>query len=193
MELILSLEHTEIAGRMANERIPVSVIARCLQEPSASVRMALLSALECGAIVEMPPADWPPTGKLADHLPRRPAVPSDKEIVFAIRKLIPLTPLEANFLTVLMKFDEADKAKLHMVIENQRSQRPGGPSKTEQTDPKMVDVMICKLRKRLETFDKDLKIKTMWGSGYYIEEAVRRRLLDYVSQMLKDPPNAAVH
>lgn len=193
MEAILSLGDTEIAGRMANERIPVNVIARCLAAPAESVRNALETALHCGVIVEMPRADWPPTGKLSDHIPTRPPVPSDENIIFALRKLIKLTPLEANFLSVLMKFDEADKSKLHMVIENQRSQRAGGPSKMEQTDPKMVDVMICKLRKRLETFDPGLKIKTMWGSGYYIEEAVRRRLLDYVSQMLKDTSHDAAN
>lgn len=183
---ILSLELTDIARRMADERIPVNVIARCLKHPAEVIRESLAALLACGSIVEIPPPDWPPTSKLSDHLPIRSVVPSDDNVIFALRKLMKLTPLEAAFLSVLMKFEEADKTKLHMVIENLRQERQGGPSKMDQTDPKMVDVMICKLRKRLRMLDPKLEIKTMWGRGYYIEEPVRRLLLDHVSRLLSD-------
>lgn len=40
---------------------------------------------------------------------------------------------------------------------------------------KIVDVYICKARKKLTRFG--IEIKTVWGQGYYIEESVRRRLV----------------
>lgn len=181
--VILSLELTQVAIRMANEGIPVGAISRSLGKPGELVRSALSTALSCGHIVSMPRPDWPPTGKLADHIPQKPNVPSDDTVMFVLRKLMRLTPLEAEFLQVLMKFPEAEKEKLHAVVENLRTSRAGGY--VEPTDPKMVDVMICKLRKRLTQLDPGLVIKTMWGRGYYIEEPVRRRLLDHVSKLLE--------
>lgn len=183
---ILSLETTDIVRRMANERIPVNVIARSLNKSAELIRDSLDLLYKCGSIGEVPPPDWPPTARLSDHLPIRSPVPSDDSVMFALRKLMKLTPLEAAFLSVLLKFEEADKTKLHMVIENLRQERQNGPNKMEQTDPKMVDVMICKLRKRLKQLDEKLVIKTMWGRGYYIEEPVRNLLLDHVSRLLSE-------
>ena len=79
-----------------------------------------------------------------------------------------MTRLQANFMLVLLKREEADKDTLHHVIESQRAIRRNQPDNPESTDPKMVDVVICNLRKRLRSyFDAGHEtIKTLWGHGY---------------------------
>ena len=41
------------------------------------------------------------------------------------------------------------------------------------TDPKIVDVVVCKVRKKLEPFG--IEIQTAWGKGYYLDLEVRQR------------------
>jgi DNA-binding winged helix-turn-helix (wHTH) protein len=73
---------------------------------------------------------------------------------------------------VLLKRDEADKDTLHYVIETQRALRRSRLNNSETTDPKMVDVVICKLRKKLKPLG--INIKTLWGRGYYLNEESRK-------------------
>jgi DNA-binding winged helix-turn-helix (wHTH) protein len=49
----------------------------------------------------------------------------------------------------------------------------------EVTDPKMVDVMICKLRRKLREVDMRFAdaIKTIWGLGYHIEQPMKALLM----------------
>ena len=72
---------------------------------------------------------------------------------------------------VLLKREEADKETLHFVIETQRALRRTRPDSVESTDVKMVDVVICKLRKKLKLVNA--KIDTLWGHGYYLDEKSR--------------------
>lgn len=165
----------------ANEGIPIAAIARLTRYSSDLVREVLEYALASAHIGEIPKADWPPTARIKDRVPVV-APANSEEIEFAIKKLFRLTPLEAAFLVALLKFDHADKSRLHGIIEHQRNSRAQQPDSLEQTDQKMVDVMICKLRKRLKTVDPSYEIKTVWGSGYYIEKDVRNAILQTVTE-----------
>ncbi|MCW2309680.1 helix-turn-helix domain-containing protein [Rhodobium gokarnense] len=42
----------------------------------------------------------------------------------------------------------------------------------DEAEPKIVDVFICKLRKKLRLFD--VEIRTVWGQGYALAEETRR-------------------
>lgn len=167
-----------IAARLANERIPVAVIARALRYPSSDVRESLQVCLDVGGIAEMPTNDWPPTAKRADHLPAAVTVQSEDYQLFACQRLLHLTRLEASFMVVLIRRDEADKDTLHRVIEAQRALRRTRPDSQEMTDPKMVDVVICKLRKKLSALG--VKVKTLWGHGYYLEDADRAKVKELI-------------
>jgi DNA-binding response OmpR family regulator len=46
----------------------------------------------------------------------------------------------------------------------------------EEADIKIIDVFICKARKKLAPFG--IEIRTVWGQGYMIDETTRRRVLD---------------
>lgn len=165
--------------RAAAEGIPVGAIARFMKVPYNDVNEALQMALAGGLIVAVPRADWP--GSQHWDARTRPALPGKKddpaEIEFACRNQFKLTALEAGFMVALVNKSCADKEKLHGIVEEQRRKRATRPDSNEPTDPKMVDVIICKLRQKLRGFGYDDFIKTIWGKGYFIEPAQKRILL----------------
>jgi hypothetical protein len=81
---------------------------------------------------------------------------------------------------VLLRFDHADKDKLHAVVEAQRQKRALRPDKQELTDKKIVDVIICKLRKKLVAHNENFILKTAWGSGYFFEQSVKKAILAFL-------------
>lgn len=160
----------------ANEGVPVCAIARIVAIPAEEVYQVLNDAKAVGQIADLPKADWPPGTRVIDRIPSLP-LPSDDDLSFMCKRTFKLTGLEAGFLVVLLKHKQVEKTRLHNIVEQQRMTRQSQPNEMEATDPKMVDVMICKLRKKLKVVDKDLKIETIWGGGYYIETAMKPRIV----------------
>lgn len=175
-----------IAGRAANEGLPVLCIARLLAKPSEQVYGSLHRLLGAGVICEIPRPDWPPTAKNADRLPQEVKSPADLQ--FACIKFFKLTPLEGAFISLLLRVDHADKMMLHRAVEAQRFSRAQQPDSMEATDPKMVDVMICKLRKKLKDArpEFDNAITTLWGAGYYIDAVSKAAIMAAIFE--KDTP-----
>ena len=161
--------------RAAIEGVPVGAIARIVAFPIGEVYTVLDHLKASGRICDIPRADWLPTSRFNARMPDTNHTPSDDSVRFACQRVFRLTPLEAGFLATLLRLDNADKATLHRVVENTRFSRAHQPSKMEVTDPKMVDVMICKLRKKLRDVDSrlDTAVKTIWGGGYYIDKATK--------------------
>jgi hypothetical protein len=190
----LSSTHPDLVGcavRTAAEGVPVAAIARALQVPYDRVLHWLQRARKLGAINEIPKPDWPPTQAVNERSPTcvrstvneksRSAQSPPEEAEFLCRHIFRLTNLEAGFLVVLLRTLFAEKEKLHAVIEEQRSHRPLRPLQQEVTDPKMVDVMICKLRKKMGLIDLSFVIRTSWGKGYFLDAGVKDsiyRMLD---------------
>lgn len=160
------------AVRAASEGVPVGVIARCTGMPYDRVLTCLQRAQKVGAITEIPRSDWPPNGERAKSQPV--ALPVETE--FLCRQKFHLTNLEAGFLAVLLRCLLAEKDKLHAVIEQQRNSRALRPER-DVPDPKMVDVMICRLRRKLAEFDPSYVIRTSWGKGYYLDQSVKDMML----------------
>lgn len=172
----LPAELVPIAIRFADEGIPINVIARGLRQPAENVRESLFDALHSGAIVEMPRPDWPPTSKRADRVPTTfEQRISDDDLFNRCMRVFKVTRLQATVLSVLLKRDHAEKETLHNAIERRRFNRQSKPHNMEATDPKMVDVVICVLRKKLKPLG--VTIKTAWGSGYYMDTADRKKAL----------------
>lgn len=162
-----------IAVRMADEGIPVRAIARALRTPSEEIYETLRSAILQGIIVAMPKDDWPPGSSRSQRAVFN-GTPLEEETALkgACARFFKASPLEAAMLATMLKRDQVTKEQLHAVVE---SNRPGDHSK-EQTDPKMVDVMICKLRKKLRPHE--IIIETMWGTGYLIPPRMRETAID---------------
>lgn len=170
------LRHDRIAVRAANEGIPTASIARIIEQPFDAVCELLTDALGRGLIGQMPKSDWPPALGWSERLPTVPRSANADDVEFQCRKRFKLTNLEAGFMMVLLRYECADKERLHNVIETQRYERASQPGTMELTDPKMVDVMICKLRKKLRDRDFPDCIQTSWGKGYYIEPTVKQQI-----------------
>jgi two-component system cell cycle response regulator CtrA len=68
-----------------------------------------------------------------------------------------LTPLEKAILTILYRSkNTTSKDKLYSLL---YANIPG-----KVPEIKIIDVLICKMRKKLKQFD--IEIKTIWGQGY---------------------------
>lgn len=157
-----------IVVRMADEGVPVRAIARSTTLSSAIIYNILRDAIEYGSIVELPKDDWPSGSARATRticLPR--LLDSEDALRFACARVFRATKLEAAILGVLIKRTEVTKEQLHQVIENNRANQEN----REPTDPKMVDVLICHLRKKLKVHG--VGITTVWGTGYLIEPEIR--------------------
>ena len=179
---LLPVELVPIATRAANEGIPVAAIGRLLAQPFDLVSEALQEALGIGHISSMPRADWIPSQAWDKRAPPAPRGPTPEDIEFQCRNIFKLTGLEAGFVAVLLRFDHADKERLHGVIERRRRSRPQRVDAVEETDPKMVDVIICKLRKKLRDVDPALIINTTWGSGYYFAPDMRQKIYRLIAE-----------
>ena len=182
-------------ARFANEGIPVAVLARGLDAPSEVIRSTIQDAIDCGKVTEMPRDDWPPTARRADHLPSQLAKEQDDHLLTACMRAFNVTKLQAAFMIVLIKRDEADKDTLHHVIESQRNTRRNQPADLEEVDPKMVDVVVCNLRKRLRPYwpPGHETIKTLWGHGYFVEKIDRDLALDKIHAVVQAVPHEFDH
>lgn len=173
----MTAANPQILINAANEGIPVAAIARVVQKPLDEVYDDLYDAQARGAIIEIPRADWPPGVRIRERVPAV-ALPSDDDLRFLAGKAYKLTQLEAGFLVSLLRHRQVEKSRLHGIVEHQRQTR--SPNDHDPTDPKMVDVMICKLRKKLKIVDASLKIETVWGSGYYIETDMKAKIIAHL-------------
>lgn len=68
-----------------------------------------------------------------------------------------LSGQQRAIMATLMRHDTATKERLHFSLYGHRIDQPG---------IKIIDVLICKLRKRLEP--TGITIGTIWGKGYFI-------------------------
>lgn len=186
---LLPPQFRPVACRAAEEGIPVAAIARMLIQPSALVHQTLKHHAEQGDILEVPMMDWPPGGSKFKRMPAFTAGYTSDDLMFLCQTVFKLTKLEASMMVMLLKHTRCDKLKLHNVVEQRRFQRSTQPNSIDETDPKMVDVIICKLRKKLTHIDPALLIKTVWGDGYYLEPSVKDLAFDLLKKVAA--PDAA--
>lgn len=159
-----------VAVRLADEGIPVRAIARATALPSEEIYSTLRDAIARGSIVEIPRDDWPPgSARSARSAFTGTLLEQEQHLKTACARFFKASPMEAAMLACMLRRNEVTKEQLHNTIEQNR---PGDGAK-EPTDPKIVDVMICKLRKKLRLHD--LEIKTMWGMGYLMSAAHREK------------------
>ncbi len=157
-----------IIGRMAYEGVPIRAIARVVKHPSDEVRAVVNDALANGAIIEFPPEDWP-TGEPRNAHTSAVAFKKmyEEDLVMLCKRFFNIPPLQAAMLAVLIRRDQVSRETLHNVVEQRRK------TNKEDTDPKIVDVIICNMRKNLAKHD--LTIRTIWSYGYCMEPDMRRK------------------
>jgi DNA-binding response OmpR family regulator len=146
----------EIAVRLADEGVPLCVIARAMQIPSADLRVQLEAAQEQGRLIDMPENDWPPYNTRS----RRTVAEDRGAQAVALRTITGATRAEAGLLQAL--------------VNSSSICRHGYKS------PAAVDVHIHYLRRRLAPLG--IMIVSVHGHGYRLSGEDRARLMVMIEQ-----------
>lgn len=166
-----------LAIALADEGVPVGAIARATRTPCGDIYEILRDALGRGAIIELPKADWPPGANRDNRLTLlTSSLQTDEQLQIACARVFKATRLEAALLAVMLKRNTITKKQLHQVVEQNRPS-PGMP----ETEEKIVDVVICHLRKKLKPHD--LMIETIWGIGYMIPLSHREKAVALLAEV----------
>ena len=174
------LNPQKIAIRLADEGIPLRAISRATKLPSDDLREVLREAVERGCLLQIPGEDWAPGSNRDSRCPSAASLASfsDQLLDRYIGHVFKTTRLETSVLIPIIKRPEVSRECLHQAIEDRR------PTANDQTDPKMVDVVICKLRKKLNLLG--IVITTNWSRGYAMSADDRKKcaglIMDYANR-----------
>lgn len=167
----------EIAVALADEGVPVRAIARSIKVPGEDVYELLRSAIGQGRLIEIPKDDWPPGGRHSRSPVEKTLLSHDDATLhLACAGKFKTTKLQAVVLVAMLRRGEASKTYLHNAIETNRD-----PA-SEPTDQKMVDVVVCHIRRKLKAVDPLLTIETLWGVGYTLKPAARQHALTILAE-----------
>jgi hypothetical protein len=171
-----------VITNLADEGVPVRAIARSTQVPLGDVLDHLQIALGEGKILQVPKTDWP-IGKGQSRENREPQFDpftgiSETALETTLLRLFKVTKLQCSLLMPLLRRKEVTRQAMHETIETRR--KLGAPP----TEEKLVDVVICNLRKKLKPLG--LEIKTIWSQGYYMETEHRRKARDLITEHMQE-------
>lgn len=176
----------QIMIRLADEGVPIRAIARSVKVPSDELRDILRDALDSGTIVQLPRDDWPSKASRDERPQGFDALSNlDEELLLLYCvQVFKITRLMSCLLLALLKRREVTRDAMHQIIEQRR------PANQPETDKKMVDVVVCNLRKRLKLLK--LEITTIWSCGYYMKAEHRGIALKMLTDFIANgPPPAA--
>jgi len=158
----------QVAIRLADEGVPLRVIARATHAPSECIRECLYAARDNGTLVDLPREDWPPgfpRDQRALQLSRM--MIEDKDAVLrTVQRVFGLTATETNLLVLLLQNQNVPKERLNMVH-------------------RTIDVHICRIRARLAPFG--ITVDTLWGYGYQIAAVSRKRIMRQIVKHVRVP------
>jgi hypothetical protein len=153
----------ELSVRLADEGVPLRAIARAIGTPSDVVREELVAARQEGRLLELPRDDWPPgfpRDQRALQLSR--LVTENREaLILGVQKSFRLTATQATLLLALVQHPQVAKSRMPLGI-----------------SVRCADVHICTLRRLLAPLG--VHIETIWGYGFQLAPADRRRVMDMV-------------
>lgn len=166
---IVSLEEAMVS--LADEGVPVRAIARATHTPSDEIYELLKDAVSDGTLLELPQSDWPPGSLRRSRKPSGQSVLNldDHTLRLACSNLFHMTRLQAAVFVAIIRRPEITKDQVHTAIEGTRSLA------SDPTDQKMIDVVICHIRKKIKEYD--IKLLTKWGQGYSFPYAEREKVL----------------
>lgn len=157
--------------RLADEGVPVRPIVRALLMEYQTVRDTIRDAHERGLITVIPRDEWPQGTRRDERLPDTvPMEFEDEHLNMLVIRRFGLTASEARMFTALLRRPEMTKAQLH-----KNTQGHEGGTHKDPTELKIVDVFICKLRKKLDKLPTPIIIDTIWGKGYALSSAMKAK------------------
>lgn len=110
--------------------------------------------------------------EFANLILREQVAPDPTEIWFKLK--LPLTPSEGRLMMVMLKRPLMTK---QMALDALYMDRGG-----DWPDIKIIDVYICKIKKKLRRSERwsDIKIETVWGRGYCLSDYSKTLLEAYM-------------
>ncbi len=154
----------------ARHGIAISTIARALAVYEAQVESVCRRAIESGEMHIMPPhkPDDIRSAHLAEVVHLREALSDAQSLIAEMREtnvterlgfagVAGLTKSESSLVAILVKRGRASKSQIYDAMF-------GDKHEDEQPEPKIIDVFVSKVRKKLEPHG--IKIGTIWGAGY---------------------------
>lgn len=162
---------SDVVTVFARQDIALATIARAMALPLDRVRGMCRRAHESGEL-QMIPADTSDDrrhallveltnvrAQLDDAREQIRQLMTQKESVAeSLVGVAGLTRSESKVVTTIAKFGRATKTSIYHALY-------GGND--EDRDPKIVDVLVCKVRQKLKRHD--IEIKTVWGTGYTMD------------------------
>ena len=85
---------------------------------------------------------------------------------------LPLSAMQEKLVGLLRKSAVVNKERAYVAMYGAR------PECDQPVDFKIIDTMICNIRKKLAPYE--IEISTKWGQGYYLSEESRTRLDAFV-------------
>lgn len=166
---IISLE--EAAIRLADEGVPVRAIARSTRMAGEELYDVLKQAVDDGKLIELPKDDWPPGSKRAGRNSSQSPLLNlpDDTLRLACTQVFGVTRIQSAVVVAILRRPELTKDQIHNVIEAAR--KPG----SEPTQLKMIDVVVCHVRKRFK--EHHITLDTIWGIGYAMRPEERAKVL----------------
>lgn len=176
----MSLEDTVLS--LADEGVPLRAIARATHTPSEEINDLLDEAIALGKIIEKPQSDWPPGSMRRSRKPSGQSTMNleDSVLRLACSNVFGMTRLQAAVFVAILRRPEITKDQVHSTIEHTRAPN------SDPTDQKMIDVVICHIRKKIKSYD--IELRTRWGQGYSLLNSEREKvvaLLDLYFQPAK--------
>lgn len=160
-----------VAIRLVDEGVPIVAVARALRVDSDVVREFLEIAIADGRLLAVTRDDWPPGVSRADRKPDRQTQPDEDRFPLLCVRAFHLTAKEARLLSALLRRSECTKEQLLGFLYDANEDVP---------EIKIIDVFVCKVRKKLANFAID--IKTIWGRGYFITSEHRAAAIHILEQ-----------
>lgn len=152
-----------LAIRLADEGVPLRAIARATSTPSDEIREQLHTAIDNGALLDLPREDWPPgfpRDQRALQLSRM-MMKDRATVALALRRLFGLTATQGALLLTLLQSERVSKDRL------------GGTHRG-------IDVHVCNLRRQLDEFG--IELETLHGYGYQLSANARQKITDMIVQ-----------
>lgn len=164
----------------ARYHVSIATIARALAVSEALVRLTCQNAVRAGDLKSMPPATSEMRGDYLTEVIKLRA--ENDELKEHLRQLtreqrgehesligyLGLTRLEARLVAALVAHGRLSKDRIYHAMY-------ATAAEDKQPEPKIVDVFVCKIRKKFEPFG--LGIETIWGMGFGLTPEVREKLL----------------
>lgn len=151
------------ALNLADEGVPIKAIARSLHIATDDIQDWVEEAITDGKLLEMPQYDWPPHTRMQRTPQFVKALPEETRL-FACMNLFKIPRTQAVLLLALLSRPYAPRDYLHAALQRNRKS-------DEETSVKMIDVVLCNLRRKLKHLD--IQIETIWGVGYRLTETSR--------------------